>query len=217
MARTSRSMRRKTSVSVRTAVVFPVPSFWERTAFFFVVIPEEMALLMTNADADIIPALAICGFAGLRQSEMVSLDWSEIDLRRGFIEVKGRKAKTKQRRLVPIAKNLKAWLAPYVKKDGPVLESSNDVYLSSRRTAALAAGLKKWPRNCLRHSYVSYRLAGTKDAAKVALEAGHSAAMLFSNYRQLVTPAEARRWFSIAPRRARNVVSLPVGYQYAGI
>src|ERR671934_1349972 len=34
MARTSRSMRRKTSVSVRTAVVFPVPPFWERTAIF---------------------------------------------------------------------------------------------------------------------------------------------------------------------------------------
>ena len=36
-----------------------------------------------------------------------------------------------------------------------------------------------WPHNGLRHSYISYRLAIVKDAAKVALEAGNSPDIIF--------------------------------------
>ncbi len=36
-----------------------------------------------------IPALAIGAFAGLRESEIARLEWKEVDLPRGFIQVKG--------------------------------------------------------------------------------------------------------------------------------
>jgi hypothetical protein len=35
--------------------------------------------------------------------------------------------------------------------------------------------------------------------AAVALEAGNSPRVVFSNYRELVRPVDAEKWFSIAP------------------
>lgn len=57
----------------------------------------------------------------------------------------------------------------------------------------------EWPRNALRHSYISYRLAIVKDAARVALEAGNSPDIIFKHYRELVTEEDAQEWFSIVP------------------
>ena len=50
-----------------------------------------------------------------------------------------------------------------------------------------------------------------KNAAQVALEAGNSPKMIFSNYRQLVTDAEAAKWFAVCPpKQAGNVVPLQI-------
>ena len=70
---------------------------------------------------------------------------------------------------------------------------------------ALASKLGiKWPHNGLRHSYISYRIAEVKDAARVALEAGNSPEIIFKHYRELVTENEAREWFSITPDEGWN-------------
>jgi integrase len=65
--------------------------------------------------------LVIGAFAGLRDAEIKRLDWSEIDLVRGHIEVKASKAKSARRRIVQIQPNLSAWLRPYSGKAGPVV------------------------------------------------------------------------------------------------
>jgi hypothetical protein len=41
------------------------------------------------------------------------------------------------------------------------------------------------------HSYISYRIAEVKNAARVALEAGNSPAIIFRHYRKLVTEVAA--------------------------
>lgn len=56
-----------------------------------------------------------------------------------------------------------------------------------------------WKHNALRHSFISYRVALVNDVAKVSLEAGNSPRMVFSNYRELVRPADAEKWFAIIP------------------
>ena len=63
-----------------------------------------------------------------------------------------------------------------------------------------SAANMEWKRNALRHSFVSYRLAQTQNAAQVSLEAGNSPAMVFRHYRELVTPAAAAAWWAIAPK-----------------
>ena len=62
------------------------------------------------------------------------------------------------------------------------------------------AGLARWAKNGLRHSFSSYRLAAIHDAPRVASELGHtSPQMLYSTYRELVLPEEAERYWKIAP------------------
>ena len=82
---------------------------------------DELRVLLDAANRlfpDVIPMLAIGAFAGLRDAEIKRLEWSEIDLVRGFIEVKASKAKSARRRIVEIQPNLAAWLRPYRKWRG---------------------------------------------------------------------------------------------------
>jgi integrase len=61
---------------------------------------EQLRALFEASNPRILPALAIGALAGLRQSEIQRLDWSEIKLPRSYIDVGGEKAKTGRRRLV---------------------------------------------------------------------------------------------------------------------
>jgi integrase len=150
--------------------------------------------------------LAIGAFAGLREAEIKRLAWPEIDLRRGFIEVKANKAKTARRRIIEIQPNLAEWLTPYSEMTGAVVPVNARKKLDLVRKTA---GLRRWPQNGLRHSYASYRLAATHDAPRVASDLGHtSPKMLYSTYRELVLPAEAQRYWNLIPSRmADNVLS----------
>jgi hypothetical protein len=58
----------------------------------------------------------------------------------------------------------------------------------------------EWPRNVLRHSFITYRIAKVKSADQVALEAGNSASIIFKHYRELATEDAADQWFGIMPK-----------------
>jgi hypothetical protein len=57
----------------------------------------------------------------------------------------------------------------------------------------------KWKHNALRHSFISYRVARTKNVNEVAMEAGNSPDMIFKHYRELVTEKEADAWLGVTP------------------
>ena len=62
----------------------------------------------------------------------------------------------------------------------------------------------------MRHSFCSYRLAITQDAAKAALEAGNSPQMIFRHYRELTSEDEAKEWFGVMPsKQAENMMQMP--------
>ena len=166
--------------------------------------PEQAAaLLVESKDNDLLAFHAIGLFAGLRVAEIKALDWRDVDLAGGFIHVGAKISKTRSRRLVPILDNLKAWVQPIANPAGPVVERE----LRYRHEAARQrAGIEEWPENCMRHSFVSYRLAATGNAAQVALESGHDQAILFRHYRELVKPQQAERFFSIAPSESRQKI-----------
>jgi integrase len=170
---------------------------------------DELHALLEAANrihSDVVPMLAIGAFAGLRDAEIKRLDWSEVDLARGHIEVKAAKAKSARRRIAPIQPNLTAWLQPYAATKGYVVPHAARGKLNRVRKAAKLTG---WPQNGLRHSFASYRLAAIHDAPRVAAELGHtSPQMLYSTYRELVLPAEAERYWEIMPvGETENVVA----------
>ncbi len=82
--------------------------------------PEQLKKLLEAAHGDILPALAIQAFAGVRTAEILRMEWSEIDLVGGYINVLATKSKTARRRLVPIAANLAEWLLPYSSRTGRI-------------------------------------------------------------------------------------------------
>lgn len=167
--------------------------------------PEEMAKLLGAAPESLVPYLVLGGFCGLRQAEIQRLDWSEVDLADGFIEVKAGKSKTDVRRLVTIPANAKAWLTPRHKASGPVCPFRN--VTNALAKLARKAGVQ-WHKNALRHSCISYRIAESGDVARVADESGNSPAVIRSNYLRRVKPAAAAAWFAIRPEAPSNVVSV---------
>jgi integrase len=175
-------------------------------------VDELQALLeaATRTAPDVVPMLAIGAFAGLREAEIQRLDWHEIDLARGHIEVKAAKAKSARRRIVPIQPNLAAWLRPSGGLIGRVVPAGARRKLDRVREEA---NLARWPKNGLRHSFASYRLAAIHDAPRVSAELGHtSPQMLYSTYRELVLPEEAERYWKIAPaEETEKVVAFSQG------
>lgn len=169
---------------------------------------DELHALLDTAKQqapDVLPMLAIGAFAGLRDAEIKRLDWSEVDAR-GHIEIKAAKAKSARRRIVPIQPNLVLWLRPYAGMTGDVVPVAARGKVERVRNAA---GLKHWPKNGLRHSFSSYRLAAIHDAPRVAAELGHTTPqLLYSAYRELVLPTEAERYWTIVPKEeTANVVA----------
>lgn len=178
--------------------------------------PEQLTKLLSKATPATLPVLALGAFAGLRQAEIFRLNWQEIDLQRGYIEVTAAKSKTAQRRLVRMTENLRLWLLPFAGRSGPVWPGRAPGSHGSEanwRSAVLpvreAAGITDWPDNGLRHSFASYHLAKFRDANALALEMGHTTTkLIFAHYRELVRPEDAERYWNIRPAAEANVVPM---------
>jgi len=165
--------------------------------------PEQFAKLISHATGEVRLYLALGAFTGMRASEILRLDWEDVNFERGHIVVAAHKAKTATRRLVPIQANLMQWLDPYRNSKGKIFLSKRVDSQAIYFAASLAV---PWPPNCLRHSYCSYRLAAIADTARVALECGNSPQKLMTNYRELADEHDAQAWFSIAPEISKNVI-----------
>jgi integrase len=172
---------------------------------------DEARALLVNAAPEIVPYLAIGLFAGLRRAEIERLDWSEIDFESGHIEVTAEKSKSKMaNRFITIQPNLRKWLMPHRQLKGSVTPQERWAFRQLFDQARTAAAITDWPDNALRHSFASYHVARFKNAQALALEMGHrDSGILFNNYRALVKPKEAERYWGIKPGSMAKVVQMP--------
>ena len=158
--------------------------------------PEQVAAVLETArrlDRQVMRHLALCYFAGVRTAEGHRL--REDDIRGGFIHVEAAKSKTRARRLVRIRPALAAWL-----EEGGTLGPMSP----NRVRAVVRESGVPWPPNVARHSFVSYAVAAEGGSASaVALEAGHSEAILFRHYRAVVTESQAAAFWNVRPERIR--------------
>ena len=176
--------------------------------------PPDVEAILKAADKDLVPWLARAFFAGLRSAELDRLSWSDVKFKNSSIVVPAAKAKTAQRRIVKMVAALEAWLAPYQDREGSIRPKCFHI---KRRLAYRAGGfgnpgtetaeekaagvrLRVAPSNAARHSFASYRLADTNDAACTAIELGHtSTTLLYKVYREVATAEDAARYFAIRP------------------
>lgn len=169
----------------RVNVELPPPSI--------LTVPQCRALLdVARAnDARFIPYLALCLFAGVRPAEAQRLAWSDVDLKSGLLTIDAEDSKTRQRRVVELPKACVAWL----RLGGDLPAASVRYRLAA---VAQAAGVVPWPRDAMRHSAASYWHA-RKGEVVTARNLGHSETVLHQHYRALVTPTQARAFFSLLP------------------
>jgi integrase len=165
----------------------------------------EMEELLRHSPTECIPYIVIGGFCGLRPSEILRADWSDITPCGGYIAVRARKG-AKARRNAPICEQAKVWLKPFQRKSGPISNHPRSSKIHRMIITAINARRSqnnqptfKWKDNALRHSFGSYRVAQIKNIIQTAHEMGNSPQMIQRHYLHLVTPEDGEKFFSISP------------------
>ena len=175
-------------------------------------IPTELKLMLLVAienDLDLIPALVLGNFAGLRPFEFHAeglkrppLRWEAFNWCDKVLHVKGQKIRTKATRDIPLQPVVEAWLEPFKTLTGSIWrykQAHSKKWIALRKETGVRSIYDGF-----RHSYASYRIRQLKgNLAQLAAEMGNSPAELIDSYKRNVTDEQAAEWFSILP---------PVGY-----
>jgi integrase len=159
---------------------------------------QQILMALTGSDRVI---CALGAFCGLRSAELGRLRWENIRMDQGVVVIDAQQTKTASRRVIPLPKNAIAWIAPLIptKASGRISGHEHPDYQGEHLAETAQALGIQWVRNGLRHSWCSYRLAVTKNAALTAHEAGNSPQILHRHYNEIVTEAEAKEWFNVHP------------------
>ncbi len=168
---------------------------------------KDMLATAATEMPNMLAALCINLFCGIRPSEIMRHNDSFINKEHKEIEMVARNTKTKRRRYVDISDNCWEWLKIADKLDETSIDDWRRFYLIMKSRWQKSGGLwqknwdkNRWPHDCLRHSYCSYHLAFYEDAGKTAMQAGHDAEVLFQHYRKLIRKGEAEGFWNIYPK-----------------
>jgi integrase len=162
--------------------------------------PAEVAALLGAGDAQLIPWLATCMFAGLRASEARKMTWGDFDFVENFVRVRAAVSKLRRPRAIPMEANLRDWLLPFKRDEQTLIAPQGpNVLRTQLRAAHHKAGVRRI-KHGPRHSYASYLLArdGSIDALVLAL--GHEdPATTFRHYHRVASARAAKAFWNIQP------------------
>jgi integrase len=169
--------------------------------------PSQFGKLLTASAPELRPLLVLQGFCGLRRAEALRLCWRHLHLDAAgpYVELPAEVTKTNRRRSHEIPACAVAWLRPLAGLPAASLALTDTVYNDRLRDAATVAGIP-WEENLLRHSFGTYRLAVTKNAATVAEEMGNSPSVVRTHYQNITSPAHAAAWWNVTPAPAAETV-----------
>jgi integrase len=135
---------------------------------------------------------------------MERLQWRDIDLDEGMIDLPANITKRGRRRSIPIEPALKAWLQKHIelcgRQQGRVCKWGTVQLRRNREKLCRRAGIS-WQQNWARHSYASYWLAKHGDLNKLALHMGHTGGLevLHRHSNRCVRQADAETYWDITP------------------
>lgn len=172
----------------------------------YILTREQLDALLVAVPAKHRAWVLIGAWAGLRPEEIApkrskiadgkrGLHWEDIDFTFMQIRVAAETSKVDCVRLVPLCSALAEALEP-LRSTGPVCLSSPAEDKTLRNLGISIFG-GAWPKDCLRHSYGSYRNALTRNMPRVAEEMGTSVAMLHRHYHNPQAEALGKEWFGV--------------------
>lgn len=177
-------------------------------------VEQTQALFRANekVDPEICGLLALNAFAGMRSSAICRLAYEEIDFKNQAILTPASKTKKGRRHFIEgLPDNLWSWLE---RTPAAAFKMAPRDFARRREVAFTRAGLlvtkaqakktgekpKSPPKNCLRHSFVSYHVALHRDPGKTALLISHKdQAILWDHYLGVATKEDAKSFFDIWP------------------
>ena len=183
----------------------------ENAEIRFMTVEQVVSLLLHAGTHDLVPYVALGVFAGLRpEKELRALDWSKVSLPERTIRIDASLAKTRQRRVIEIDDALVAFLTPYAKRRGAVVEMNSQEFRKQWEACREYAGLVPWVHDVMRHSFATYHLAMFNDIGKLSLQMGNSPQVIHSAYKGLVSKADAERFFALRPNAdaAKMIVTM---------
>lgn len=168
---------------------YPVP---ERLPRFFQAKDDIAKLLEEAKQTHLYPVVATAIYSGMRQAELFSLDWTDINFNANTITVQNTErhiTKSKKIRVIPLHPALKAILKPLAQKEGHCFDTTNHKRIF-RRIMKACGMPRDW--RILRHTFASHLVMEGVDLPTVKDLLGHaniSTTMIYSH----LAPAHTKK------------------------
>jgi integrase len=181
--------------------------------------PEEFGLLLENSPDYLKPVIQFACKTGMRRGEVLNLCWADVDLRKGWIHLKGENTKTEESRSIPLSDELLTILKQILREQRDQitdimaqryifrrLDKKRKVWVHIGKprkaftSACQKAGITDFHFHDLRHCFVTYaRRAGYQDR-RIKKITGHKTNAVFERYDTVDDIAEENELREIVSR-----------------
>jgi len=171
----------------KVGVVQATVSAWEKG------VAAQDQSLYVDQKPTIYPVIATGIYTGLRQREIFTLEWPDIDFTHQLVKVRnkpGFTTKDRENRAVPLHKDLARILRALRKNEGPCFDVTNQRRIFHR--IRIKAGLKDIGWHTLRHTFASHALMAGVPIATVSKWLGHSSVTTTMIYSHLLKDHQAQ-------------------------
>ena len=145
---------------------------------------KDIELLIQNTKSPYLPTLIRLGlYSAMRRSELIKLQWQDIDWERGVIHLKD--TKNGDNRRVPLFDSIKELLQPIAQDEGQVFPMTEHAVSIAFRRAVLRSDLKNISFHTLRHEAITRFFEEGLGIPQVASISGHKSWGMLKRYTHL--------------------------------
>jgi integrase/recombinase XerD len=156
---------------------------------------EQISKLLTSDDPEFVRFIQLLLCTGCRRNEGLGLNWSDVDLQKRQIVIRGQVGKMGKRRSIPINDMLHAVLAAWPSaREGPLFPhyGSNQVSMKFRRWARVTGMPKGISLHSLRATFACHLIKNGIDVYTVSRLLGHSSVKVTERHYVALDPDHVR-------------------------
>ena len=151
--------------------------------------PGQFEALQAHSAGYLRPINLVAYQSGMRRGEILGLTWDKLDLKAGFIRLKGADTKTKKSRIIPLLPDVVALFRDLQKtralhvpqvflRDGQPMRSMKGAFMA----ACKAAGITGFVFHDLRHTAITNMRRAGIDPLTIMEISGHKTMVCFTRY-----------------------------------